>query len=170
LRLRLRLRLRGYGLRLRCSCCGAVGNSEETRHKGRAITNNDREQRGQGERRNREKEGEETTRSEHQLQKRRGKRGTAEEQNGDHNQRCGSTHRNKDDYMGGGGAHHEVGRLSRKPKEPHPVRWTTTKGTLEQPREHQRGPKRMTARKKEVGVRKHERSSQKTHTTGGARG
>jgi hypothetical protein len=41
---------------------------------GGEITNNNREQRGQGERRHREKEGEETTRSNHQLRKRREKK------------------------------------------------------------------------------------------------
>jgi choline-glycine betaine transporter len=64
------------------------------------ITNNDREQRRQRERKNRENEGEETTKSEHQLRERREKKGIAEKRNGDHNQRGGSTHRNKRDVHG----------------------------------------------------------------------
>jgi hypothetical protein len=65
-----------------------------------------------------------------------------------------------------GGAHHDVGGLSRKPKALHPVRWTTTEGALGQLREHRRGPTRTNARK---GVRMHERSGWKTDTTGGAK-
>jgi hypothetical protein len=67
-----------------------------------------------------------------------------------------------------GGAHHDVGSLSRKRYTQY-VGWTTTKGALGQLREHRRGPTRTKARK---GVRMHsmhERSGRKTDTTGGAK-
>jgi hypothetical protein len=83
--------------------------------RGEEITNNNREQRGQGERRHCEKEGEETTRSNHQLRKRREKkkhsRG-AELRPGTRTNAAATPTEIRGMYMGG--AHHDVGSLSRR--------------------------------------------------------